>query len=91
MVAELGFHRALHDVERGAEDDGVEFLDHLAAAEGAEVAAVAAGGAGGVLFGDFSEIGAGFDGGFEFVALGFGGNQDVAGSGSGHGGVTPFN
>jgi hypothetical protein len=38
--------------------------------------------------GDFGEIGAAFDLGFEFVALVFSGNQDVTGSGFGHG-VTP--
>ncbi|MDF5996337.1 hypothetical protein P4200_24815 [Pseudomonas aeruginosa] len=38
-----------------------------------------------MLAGDFGEIRTTFDGGFQFVALGFAGNQDVAGSGSGHG------
>jgi hypothetical protein len=44
-----------------------------------------AGRARGVGFGNFGEISAAFDLGFEFVALGFGGNQDVTGSGFGHG------
>ena len=85
MVAELGLHRALDHVQRRAEDHLVELADHLAWAERAQVAAVAAGGAGGMLAGDFGEIRTTFDGGFQFVALGFAGNQDVAGSGSGPG------
>src|SRR5438128_10447571 len=85
MKTELGFHRALHSVDRCAEDHGVEFLDQLAWTEGTQVAAITAGRAGGVGFGDFSEVSAAFDLSFQFVALGFGGNQDVAGSGFGHG------
>ena len=69
VVAELGLDRALHGVDRGAEDDGVEFLDHLAWAEGAQVAALAAGWASGVGLGDFGEVGTSFDLCFEFVAL----------------------
>ena len=42
-----------------------------------------------MLAGDFGEVGTAFDGGLQFVALGFAGNQDVAGGGSGHGGNTP--
>ncbi len=85
VVAELGLHRPLDHVQRRAEDHLVELADHLAGAERAQVAAVAAGGAGGMLAGDFGEVGTAFDGGLQFVALGFAGNQDVAGSGSGHG------
>lgn len=36
-----------------------------------------AGRAGRVIFGNYAEIGTAFDGDFEFVALGFSGNQDV--------------
>jgi len=32
-----------------------------------------------VLTGQLGEVGTAFDGGFQFIALGFGGNQDVAG------------
>ena len=56
VVAELGFHRALHGVDRSAEHHGVVFLDHLAWAERAQVTALTAGRAGGVGFGDFSEV-----------------------------------
>src|SRR5699024_8558438 len=48
----------------------------------------AAGRAGGVVLGDLGEVGTALDGGFQFVALGFAGNQDVAGSGSGHWGYS---
>jgi hypothetical protein len=85
VVAELSLHRALHGVDRGAEDHGVEFLDHLAWAERTEVTALAAGWAAGVGFSDFCEISAAFDLGFEFVALVFSGNEDVTGGGFGHG------
>src|SRR5690606_18628113 len=68
-----------------AEHHGVELLDHLAGAERAQVTALAAGWTGGVVLGDLGEIGAAFDGSFQLVALSFGGNQDVAGGGSGHG------
>src|SRR5690606_25036004 len=89
VVAELGLDRALHDVDRRAEDHRVELLDHLAGAEGAQVAAVAAGGAGGVFARDLREIGAAFDGGLELVALLFSRNQDMAGARLGHG-CTPW-
>ncbi|MNZ21893.1 hypothetical protein D3C78_389750 [compost metagenome] len=85
MVAELGLHRALHGIDRGAEHHGVELLDHLARAERAQVTALAAGRAGGVGFGDFSEVGACFDLGFQFVAFIFAADQDVAGGCTGHG------
>src|SRR3990167_339078 len=82
VITELGLYRALHHVDRGAEYYGVEFLDHLAWAERAEVTAAAAGWAAGVVFGDLGEIGTAFDCGFQFVALVFAGNQDVTGSGA---------
>ncbi|MNC67023.1 hypothetical protein D3C75_1174830 [compost metagenome] len=85
MIAELGLHRALYGADWSTEHHGVELLDHLARAEGAQVAALTAGRAGGVGFGDFSEIGTGFDLSLQFIALVFSGNQDVTGSGFGHG------
>ncbi len=45
-------------MQRRAEHHGVEFLDHLARAEGAQVTALAAGGAAGVVLGHLGEIGA---------------------------------
>ena len=86
VITELGFHWALHGIDRCAEYDRVEFLDHLARTERTQVAAVAARWAAGVGFGDYCEISAAFDLGFQFVALVFGGNQDVTGGGFGHGG-----
>src|SRR5690606_6712686 len=90
VIAELGLDRTLHDVERRAEDHGIEFLDHLTGAKRTQVAALATGRAGGVVLGNLSEVGTAFDGSFQFVALGFGGHQDVAGSGSGHGVILRF-
>jgi len=57
VIAELGFHRALDFVYRGAEHDLVEFRDHLARAERTEGAAIGAGRAGRMLFCDVAEIG----------------------------------
>src|SRR5690606_12284719 len=85
VITELGLHRALHHVDRCAEHYGIEFLDHLAWAERAKVTTAAAGRAAGVVFGDLGEVSTAFDGGFQFVALVFAGNQDVTGSGAGHG------
>lgn len=84
MVAELRLDRALDLADRGAEHHGVEFLDHLATAEGAQVAAVAAGRAAGVFLRHLGEVGAVLDGGLQFVGLGFGRDQDVAGGGFCH-------
>jgi hypothetical protein len=75
----------LHHVDRGAEYHGVEFLDHLAWTERTQITALSAGWASGVGFGDFGEISAAFDLSFQFVALGFAGNEDVTGSGFSHG------
>ena len=41
VITELGFHRALDHVHRCAEHHGVEFLDHLTRAEGAQVVPMA--------------------------------------------------
>jgi hypothetical protein len=87
VITKLGFHWALHDVDWRAEHDSVEFLDHLAWTERAQIAALTAGRAARVGFGDFGEISASFDLGFQFVALFFAGNKDVAGSGFSHGNV----
>jgi len=46
---------ALHDIDRRAEHDGVELLDHLARTEGSEIPAAAAGRAGRMLLRDLSE------------------------------------
>ena len=71
VITELGLHRALHDVDRRAEDHGVELLDHLARTERTQVAALTTGRAGGVGLGDFGEISTAFDLGLEFVSLVF--------------------
>jgi hypothetical protein len=84
VVAELSLDRALHGVDWSAEYHGVEFFNHLAWTERTQVAAIAAGRAAGAGFGDFCEVSAAFDLGLEFVALVFGGHEDVAGGGFGH-------
>lgn len=61
MITEGGLDRPVDLADRFGEDDLVEFLDHHALAELAEVASLLARGTQGMFPGDFSEIGAPFD------------------------------
>jgi hypothetical protein len=64
MIAELGLDRAEDFVYLAGENYFVELPDHLTRAERPEVTPLHPRRAGGFLFGDFGEIGAGFDLGF---------------------------
>ena len=89
VIAELGLYRTLNDVHWRAEYDSVEFLDHLAWTERTQITALTAGWAAGIGLCDFCEISAALNLGFQFVALVFAGNEDVAGSGFSHGKQSP--
>jgi len=84
VESELGFDGSLDFSDFGGEDDGVEFFDHLAGGEFAEVSASSSGGAFGMFFGEVGEIGAGFDLGFEIETFLFGIDENVSCSSFGH-------
>src|SRR5690554_6869916 len=85
VVAELCLDGALDHAHGGAEHDFVELADHFTAAEVAQGTAVAARRAAGVLARDLREVGAVLDRLLQFIALGFGVDEDVTGRGSCHG------
>ena len=84
VIAKLSLYRALHDIDGSAENDLVEFTDHLARTERAQIAAVAAGRAAGMLFCHLGEIGAVLDGCFKFLTLFFSRNKDMTCRGLSH-------
>ena len=61
VVAEIGLDDVAGDADVHAEDGGVEFGDHLTAAEFAEIAALGRRRAVGVFLGQFAEIGTAVD------------------------------
>jgi hypothetical protein len=80
MVTVPGLDRAEELVQLAGEDDFIEFFCHLPLAERTKIAPSIAGSAGGFAFGDYSEIGAGFNLGLELQAENFCIHQDVTGT-----------
>jgi len=71
MVAELCLDRAEDLVQLAGEDGIIELLYHLPGAESTEITPTQAGSAGRLVLGNFGEIGASLNLGFELQALGF--------------------
>ena len=81
MIAELGLHRALDFVDVGAEDDLVEFGDHLAWTERAEITTAFTGRTGRMFAGQIGKIGTADNLAFQFFTEGFVINQNMSCSG----------
>lgn len=74
MIAELGLDRAHHLADFGAENRGVEFLDHLTRSEFPEVSALLSRRTLGMLFCDSRKICTGFNLGFQICTRFTGGH-----------------